>query len=80
MLKLRSSLLASGLVLAAAVVGCKKEPDQALVIFDVTVAGEISFTDIEFSVMGHDEIPRRQYRKGQAKDDTSFRLATTCRA
>src|SRR5438045_2322954 len=50
------------LAFAATATGCKKDPDQALVVLDVKVAAEITdFTDLTFSVDSPAGIPSKHF-------------------
>ena len=74
MLKIRSSLLLSALLLAGAIAGCKKDPDEGLVLFDVSIADGLSFASIDFSVDMPKGIPTRRVRINELPNKRMFRF------
>lgn len=62
------------LALAGIAVGCKKLPDQALVIFKVDVASDVQgFTTLEFSADGRKDVPSKTV-KNQNDDHRTFQF------
>ena len=67
MRRARSSILAAVLALGGLAAGCKKSPDEALVVFNVTVNTSVQgFTSVHFSVSDPAGVPPRHHDRAEA--------------